>query len=153
MHDLVALHDLQGRIPDDVQHRDILAICSSDAAKSGKLARTIRRHEGADAIADASIAVCSIRSIQFIGISFPLETSFGDEVEQGELIVCIMVKFCHAENHVERITSRYPEDGLEPKLAQSLQDITTDKDFSGHLNLSPAVEDVTVWEKMINVFS
>ena len=40
-------------------------------------------------------------------------------------------------------TSRHTEDGLEPKLAQSLQDIATDKCFSGHLDSSFAAEDIT----------
>ena len=87
MHDLAALHDLHGWIPHDMQHWHILAIRSSDATKSRELARTIRRYQGADAIADASVAVRSIRRVQFIGITLPLKTSFGDEVKKGELVV------------------------------------------------------------------
>ena len=87
MHDFVTLHDLHGRIPDDMQHRHVLAIGSSNATKSRKLARTVRSDEGADAIADASIAVCSISSIQLVGVPLPFKTSFRDEIEKRELIV------------------------------------------------------------------
>lgn len=47
------------------------------------------------------------------------------------------------ENQVGLVTSWHTEDGLEPKLAQSLQDIVTDKCFSGHLDSTVAAEDIT----------
>lgn len=47
-----------------------------------------------------------------------------------------MVKSFDAKNHVRRITSRYPEDGLEAKLALPLHDIATDKGISGDLDSS-----------------
>lgn len=87
MHDFMTLHELHGRIPDDMQHGHIFAIRSSNATKSRKLARTVRCDEGADTVANASIAVCSICSIQLVGISLPFKTSFRDEIEKCELIV------------------------------------------------------------------
>ena len=38
------------------------------------------------------------------------------------------------EDEEERHTSRHTENGLEPKLAQSLQNVATDKCFAGHLD-------------------
>lgn len=119
MHDLVSLHGLHGRITYDMQHWHIFAISSSNATKGRALARTVCCHEGADAVANARIAVCSICSIQVVGASLPLKTSFRDEVEKGEFIF-----------------SRYPEDGLEAKLALPLHDIATDKGISGDLDSS-----------------
>lgn len=37
---------------------------------------------------------------------------------------------------MEPITSRHPENGVESKLAQSLQDVATDKGFTGHIDSS-----------------
>ncbi len=87
VHDLVILHYFHGRIPDDMQDRHIFAIGSSNATESRKLARTVRCHQGTDAIADASVAVRSVCSIQLVGIALPLKTSFGDEIEKCKLII------------------------------------------------------------------
>ena len=87
MHDFMTLHDFHRRIPDDVQDRHVFAIGSSNATKSRKLARTVRRNKGADAIADASITVSSICSIQFVWVPLPFKTSFWNEIEKCELIV------------------------------------------------------------------
>ena len=87
VHDLVTLHDLHRRISDNMQDRHILAIRSGNATESRELTRAVRCYEGANAIADAGIAVCSICSVQLVGISLPLKTSFRDEVEKCELVV------------------------------------------------------------------
>lgn len=90
VHNLVTLLDLKRRIANNLQNQHILAISSRDATERREFPWTVRCDECTDTIADSSVAVSWVRSVELVRVSFPVDSGFGDEIEEGELVVYVL---------------------------------------------------------------
>ena len=82
MQNLAALLSRSGRVPDNVNNRHILAVCTPQSAESTQLTRSKGGDECTGSLL-ASIAVCGVGTDQLVGGAQPFEALGLDEVQES----------------------------------------------------------------------